>query len=179
MKKWNELTWASFAISDVADILSGQDIYDQERKKGNYPYITATSEQNGIGYFVGNMNCTYESNCLSVNRNGSVGYAFFHPYFALFGNDTRKLIPKNKSKYVGFFLARCITEQRYKYGYGLKMGTGRLMRQKIMLPINDKTGEPDYEFMDEYMRQIEQKLLEKYKTYISKEKDNNDKYGGG
>ena len=58
------------------------------------------------------------------------------------------------------------------------MGTGRLMRQKIMLPINDKTGEPDYEFMDEYMRQIEQKLLEKYKTYISKEKDNNDKYGG-
>ena len=59
-EKWNELTWASFAISDVADILSGQDIYDQERKKGNYPYITATSEQNGIGYFVGNMNCTYQ-----------------------------------------------------------------------------------------------------------------------
>ena len=109
MKKWNELKWASFAISDVADILSGQDIYEQERIKGNNPYITATADQNGIGYFVGNTNNTLQSNCLSVNRNGSVGYAFFHPYPALFGNDTRKLIPKVKSKYVGFFLARCIT----------------------------------------------------------------------
>ena len=28
------------------------------------------------------------------------------------------------------------------------MGTGRLLRQKIMLPITD-TGSPDYEFMDD------------------------------
>lgn len=165
MKNWNELQWKAFPISEVADIQSGQDIYDQERTQGDTPYITATAEQNGIGYFVGNQNETLARNCLSVNRNGSVGYSFFHPYNALFGNDTRKLIPKCKSKYVGFFLARCITEQRHKYGYGLKMGTGRLLRQKIMLPVTN-SGTPDYEFMDEYMQQIEKRILKEYKSYI-------------
>jgi len=40
-----------------------------------------------------------ESNCISVNRNGSVGYAFYHCYEALYGNDTRKLNPVIKNKY--------------------------------------------------------------------------------
>ena len=39
------------------------------------------------------------------------------------------------------------------------MGTARLKRQKIMLPI-DTSGQPDYEFMEHYMKKIEyQKLM--------------------
>lgn len=171
--------WQPFALSEIVVIQSGQDIYDKERKQGSTPYVTATAEQNGIGYFVGNKNSSLGRNCLSVNRNGSVGYSFFHPYNALFGNDTRKLIPKNKSKYAGFFLACCITAQRYKYGYGLKMGTGRLLRQRIMLPVTS-SGEPDYEFMDEYMRQVEKRLLDIYKSYlIDKQQDTEILTGGG
>ena len=150
--------WDAFFIEDVAEILSGRDIYERERLDGLIPYITATANNNGIGYFVANSNETLESNCLSVNRNGSVGYCFYHPYKALYGNDTRKLRPKKNNKYVSLFISLCITKQREKYGYGYKMGTGRLKRQRILLPI-DENNNPDWQFMEDYMKAKEQQIL--------------------
>ena len=157
----SEKEWGEFFIEDVAEILSGKDIYEAERFKGNTPYISATAQNNGIGHFVGNKNQTLEQYCLSVNRNGSVGYSFYHTYKALFSNDCRKLRLKNPNKYVGIFISQQITKQRGKYGYGYKMGTARLKRQKIVLPI-DKNGNPDYEYMENYMKRIELEKLRKY-----------------
>lgn len=161
--------WDSFYIEDIADIISGRDIYEAERINGELPYISSTANNNGIGYFVGNKNLTLEKECLSVNRNGSVGYSFYHPYNALFSNDCRKLRPKFKSRYVGLFLSNQITQQKDKYGYGYKMGTARLKKQKIMLPINIK-GEPDYEYMEQYMKYMEYKKLSTYLEFKKKEK---------
>jgi hypothetical protein len=159
--------WKEFFIEDVSEIVSGMDIYDAERRNGNTPYITATAFKNGIGYFVNNNNITLEENCLSVNRNGSVGYSFYHPYKALFSNDCRKLRLKNNSKYIGLFISTQITAQKEKYGYGYKMGTGRLKRQKILLPVNSE-GQPDYAFMEEYMRELERKKIAEYQAFIAK-----------
>ncbi|MCI5724957.1 MAG: restriction endonuclease subunit S [Fusobacterium sp.] len=146
----NECNWKEYFIEDVCNIFSGKDIYERERIDGNTPYITATSSNNGIGYFVNNKNNTLDKNCISVNRNGSVGYSFYHSYEALFGNDTRKLKLKFDDKYVGEFISFMISNQKDKYGYGYKMGTERLKRQKIMLPSTNK-GKPDYNFMKKYM----------------------------
>lgn len=156
-----EKEWGEFFIEEIAEIISGQDIYAKERIEGNTPYVSATANQNGIGYFVGNKNKTIESNCLSVNRNGSVGYSFYHPYKALFGNDCRKIRLNKSKKHIGLFVSNQITRQRGKYGYGYKMGTARLKRQKIMLPINNKN-EPDYVFMENYMKNLEYKKLNEY-----------------
>ena len=162
MKKLSACKWKAFYIEEVAEIDSGRDIYDQERVDGTTPYVTATATNNGVGYFVGNTNHSLEEGCISVNRNGSVGYAFYHPYKALFGNDTRKLRLFNKSKYVALFIVRAILAQKDKYEYGYKLGTGRLTRQKIMLPMTPSR-KPDYAFMDQYMRAQERKLLLQYK----------------
>ena len=150
--------WDAFFIEDVAEIISGRDIYEKERIDGLVPYITATANNNGIGYFVANNNETLESGCLSVNRNGSVGYCFYHPYQALYGNDTRKLRPKKNNRYISLFISMCITKQREKYGYGYKMGTGRLKRQRILLPV-DPNNNPNWAFMEAYMKQKEQQIL--------------------
>ena len=157
-------TWKEFSIDEVGEISSGRDIYEKERIRGDIPYISAKSKDNGIGYFVGNNNNTLESNCVSVNRNGSVGYAFYHPYKALFSNDCRKLC-LNKNKYVSLFIVNQIICQKDKYGYGYKMGTERLKRQKILLPV-DSYGNPDYEFMESYMKKIEYEKINKYLEYI-------------
>lgn len=154
LPKLEDKEWGEFWLEDIVDIKSGIDIYEKERVDGNIPYITAKSVDNGIGYFVSNTNKTLESDCISINRNGSVGYAFYHPYPALFGNDTRKLVQKNKNKYNSIFMTRCLINQKEKYGYGYKMGTERLKRQKLLLPIN-KFGKPDYSYMKKYM-QIEE-----------------------
>lgn len=164
VERWmpSENRWAAFAIQDICEIVSGQDIYERERIAGNTPYITATANNNGIGYFISNQNTTLEKDCISVNRNGSVGYAFFHPYHALFGNDTRKLRPKYLNKYTSLFLTACIEKQRVKYGYGYKMGTERLKKQKILLPVNVEN-QPDWTNIERFMQRIE---LEKIVCYL-------------
>lgn len=90
-----------------------------------------------------------------------MGYSFYHPYSALFSNDCRKLRLKNPTKYIGIFISQQITIQREKYGYGYKMGTARLKRQKIMLPV-DSSGQPDYKFMENYMKKLEYMKLKQY-----------------
>lgn len=148
----NQKDWKEFFAEDVVTILPGRDIYDAERIPGKTPYVSSSSVNNGICYFVNNANDTLEANCISVNRNGSVGFAFYHPYEALFSNDCRKLRPKYESNYISLFIATQITAQRNKYSYGYKMGTARLKRQKIMLPTIDN-GTPDYDYMEQYVRQ--------------------------
>ena len=102
-----------------------------------------------------------QEKCISVNRNGSVGYSFYHSYLALFGNDTRKLIPKYSDDYVAKFISFMISSQKEKYGYGYKMGTARLKRQKILLPVNEEEL-IDYDFMKKYIILQEIKPIEQF-----------------
>lgn len=164
MLSLDDRRWGKFAISDVAEIISGRGIYEDERIPGNIPYITASAMNNGVTHFLSNVNDTLEADCISVNSNGSVGYAFYHPYEALYSGDCRKLRLKHRNKYVALFVAVSITSHKDKYNYGYKLGTARLMRQIIQLPIDDE-GKPDYAFMEEYMREREQKLIHDYIEY--------------
>ena len=152
LKKNNlkNINWKEYFIEEICEIYSGKDIYERERIEGQTPYVTSTANNNGIGYFVSNTNETLDEHIISVNRNGSVGYSFYHNYKALFGNDTRKLKLKYQNEFVGKFISFMLLQQKEKYGYGYKMGTARLKRQKIMLPSNIN-GDPNYDFMKKYM----------------------------
>lgn len=158
-----EKTWGEFFISDICYITSGRDIYDSERIDGNIPYVTSTASNNGIKYYVSNTNETLEENAISVNRNGSVGYSFYHKYKALYSNDCRKLKLKQcRNEFVALFITNQITQQKDKYNYGYKMGTGRLKKQMIMLPTTDD-GSPDYEYMEQYVKAV---MFRKCKSYL-------------
>ena len=175
MLNLNDREWRPFFLRDICDIESGCDIYDAERVLGNTPYITSSALNNGIKYFVGNNNGTLEANCISVNRNGSVGYSFYHKYPALYSNDCRKLrLKKHNNEYVALFITNQIMQQKDKYNYSIKMGTARLKKQKIMLPV-DEHGGPDYSFMEQYIKERERQLIQKYKNFIGK----NIQSGGG
>ena len=168
MLNLNDREWRPFFLRDICDIESGCDIYDAERVLGNTPYITSSALNNGIKYFVGNNNGTLEANCISVNRNGSVGYSFYHKYPALYSNDCRKLrLKKHNNEYVALFITNQIMQQKDKYNYSIKMGTARLKKQKIMLPV-DEHGTPDYSFMEQYIKERERQLIQKYKNFIGK-----------
>ena len=155
------VSWKEFFIEDICEIKSGKDIYERDRIDGQTPYVTATANNNGIGYYISNENSTLQEKCISVNRNGSVGYSFYHSYPALFGNDTRKLIPKYSNDHVAKFISFMISSQKEKYGYGYKMGTARLKRQKILLPVNEEEV-IDYDFMKKYVILQEIKSIEQF-----------------
>lgn len=166
-----EKEWGEFFISDICNIESGQDIYDAERTVGKTPYITSTAQNNGVKYFIGNSNKTLESGAISVNRNGSVGYSFYHKYKALYSNDCRKLrLIVGNNEFISLFITNQIAQQKEKYNYGYKMGTSRLKRQKILVPI-DESCKPDYAYMEQYSKNIMHTKLSTYLKYTTSKQE--------
>lgn len=134
---------------------------------GTVPFIGASDSNNGVTAFVSNDNISKDSNILGVNYNGSVVETFYHPYECLFSDDVKRFSLKNYNgnKYVYLFLKSTIIKQKKKYQYGYKFNEARMLRQKIMLPVNS-AGDPDYEYMEQTTKQIEVMLLSQYVTYL-------------
>lgn len=155
--------WKEFFIEEIAIIKSGERLTKSEMKKGNIPFIGATDSNNGITTYVSNTNKSIDKNVLGVNYNGSVVESFYHPYHAIFSDDVKRLSLRRHigSKYSYLFLKTIILQQKSKYQYGYKFNGGRMARQKIMLPI-DSYGNPDYEYMEQYMKNIEYIKLSSY-----------------
>lgn len=167
MERLSEKEWKAVPIDDLADVDSGRDIYVQDRIKGKTPYVTAGTANNGIGYFVGNENDSLAANAISVNRNGAVGEAFYHPYLALYGNDCRRLtLRKDRRAGTQIFVARAVSQQKGAFSYSRKLGTARLKRLHVMLPVDDK-GNPDYAYMTLYTTEVRWGMLMRYKNFIA------------
>ncbi len=56
--------------------------------------------------------------------------------------------------------------QKFNWG-GNGATLTRLKRSRIMLPVNSK-GEPDYKYMKDYMRYLEQKKILQYIDYTNR-----------
>lgn len=156
-----EVDWADFFVEKIIDVQSGARLTKADQKDGFLPFVGASDSNNGITEFISNTNISTDSNVLGVNYNGSVGYAFYHPYVATFSDDVKRLSFKsqNNSKYTLLFLKHIIERQSKKYAYGYKFNGQRMNRQIIKLPSKNK--EPDFEFMEQYMKRIENRILEK------------------
>lgn len=162
LKTLSELNWGYVRINDIATVKSGKDIYARERVSGDLPYVTSGTSNNGIGYFVGNDNKSKADHVISVNRNGAVGEAFYHPYTALFGNDCRTLVLNEQYEYAPFFIAAMLRKQKDAFSYSRKLGTARLKVLRIMLPV-ESDGKPDYDYMEQY---VKNKMIQKYNHYL-------------
>lgn len=132
-------------------------------KKGKVPFVGATDSNNGITEFVSNENVSADSNVLGVNYNGSVVENFYHPYTAIFSDDVKRLSFREVTgnKYLFLFVKNQILKQKDKYQYGYKFNGARMNKQKITLPVNSKK-EPDYKYMENYIKKIEFEKLNKY-----------------
>ena len=62
------------------------------------------------------------------------------------------------------FIAQCLEMHKSKYSYSYTSNSTRLKRQKIMLPMNQEN-QPDYEYMENYIKKLEYKKLNNYLTY--------------
>jgi len=100
---------------------------------------------------------------LGVYYNGSVVESFYHPYKALFSDDVKRfhLLNHKGNKYIYLYLKNCILKQQLKYQYGYKFNEQRMRGQYIVLPMTNDN-QPDYEYMERYMRNVEHRLLSRY-----------------
>ena len=157
-------TYGTLKDQDKPLVGAGKRLETRNKIPGTRPFIGATDNGNGVTGFVGNDNASKDSNVLGVNYNGAPCIAFYHPYECIFTDDVKRLHLRNykNNKFVLLFFASLFAQQRSKYSYGYKFKEKRMLRQKLMLPVDD-AGEPDYAYMEQYSKNM---MLRKYKQYL-------------
>lgn len=158
--------WGTFILDDLFIINSGTRLETRNKKPGTRPFIGAADNNNGVTGFVSNKNASYDYNVLGVNYNGNgMCIGFYHPYECIFSDDVKRFHLKNykDNKYVLLFFKMIILQQKSKFGYLYKFNAERMAKQRLLVPLNG-TGEPDYKYMEQYIKNM---MLEKYQQYLT------------
>lgn len=166
----DDVKWKEFKMTDIfSEIQRGRRLRKADHKIGTRPYVSSTGMNNGVDGFISNdEGVRIFSNCLTVANSGSVGSTFYHPYSFVASDHVTKLENKKYSKYVYLFIANLTSRFAEKYSFNREINDKRIRTERILLPVNDKN-EPDYEYMEQYMKNLEAKKLERYYEYKLKE----------
>ncbi|MCQ2339517.1 MAG: restriction endonuclease subunit S [Paludibacteraceae bacterium] len=174
MKTLDQCKWRAFKIEDIFTISGTITTHPSLlTKKGNVPRITCAATNNGLDDFYSNPP-TEKGGVLTID-SATVGYVGYQAYDFLATDHVEKLTLKDGrklSRYVALFIKMAIDKAcNGKYGYGYKFAQQRIRRQTLQLPITAK-GEPDWAFMEEYMKAKEYQLLMQYQKHIAQVIDN-------
>lgn len=167
--KLSDRNWKPFYISELFEIENCKCSNVSQFSSGNIPYIGATNRNNGVLKYIQNdLSKITQGNCIVFicDGDGSIGYNIYKKENFI-GSTTLK-VGRNKflNKYIGLFITTVTDRARNIYNFGYKRNETHLKNEKIYLPMNNE-GQPDYEFMEAYMREKENKLKNQYKQFIS------------
>lgn len=187
MLKLSDREWKAFFINEIFKIKGG--FYNKKpplEQHGNIPFLGAVDNSNGITEFYSLHNIEansktgkgknkplskkiFDGNCICVTNNGSVGYAYYQTHRFTCSHDVNLLYLKNftLNKYIALFLIRVIEQQKVCFKYSRKWRPCRMESSKLIFPA-DKSGNPDYSFMEQYIKERETQLIKKYKVFVNK-----------
>ena len=164
-----EKIWRSFRLLDYFDFIKGDQKDMSALEAGDVPIVSAKNNNNGYKMFVdAEGQKIFKGNFLTINNNGDggAGIAYYQPADVLLDIHVTALYPKiEMSREAMIFMSRCITNQREKFGFGYTLSNKRLNIFRVMLPVNE-AGEPDFEYMENYVRNIEAEQYRRYLEYI-------------
>lgn len=178
--KLNKKEWKEFFFNDIFIMQRGH--FSKKPEADNtkkIPFLGATDSNNGITCFVDKKNINsskiFNKNAIAVTNNGSVGKAYYQDSEFTGSSDLTMLYLKNYeiNKYIALFLIENIEKQGKSFEYSRKWSLKRMNKSKVLLPINSN-GDPDYNYMEQYIKNVLLKKYNKYLKFIEKLK-NNDK----
>lgn len=149
--------------------------------EGGINYVGATNRNNGVvEYVVNDDRLTYRGNAIAFIRNGegAMGYSIYKAEDFIATQDISVGYNENLNKYNGLFISTVADRIRGKYNFGYKRNQHRLNKEKLCLPVNSE-GQPDWQFMEGFMRQIEQDKIQTVLKYYNHMKNNKIIGGGG
>lgn len=166
----NSVEWKEFYLNELfEDIQRGKRLTKSNFINGKIPYISSSAESNGVDSFIGNgKNVRVFNDCLTLANSGSVGSTFYHPYTFVASDHVTHLKNINFNKYIYLFLASIIKRLGNKYNFNREINDNRLKREIIVLPVNDE-GNINYPFIEDYMKSLEIKMINKYLKYLEKQ----------
>ena len=170
MKIIDTTKWKEFLIGNIFIIERGKRLISIDQVQGEIAYISSTKERNGIDNFISTPNFmkTYK-NVITINNSGSVGYCFYHNYEINVSDHCTVIKIKNKEMniYIGMFLIPILQSFKKKYNFGREINNERLKKEIIKLPY--KKNEPDWDYMENYVKELSSKI--KYDKEIIKNKN--------
>ena len=168
MLNFKDREWREFVFQDIFVINRGeQGVYKQDMQTGHIPYVSATARNNGISTYIDVAN--RPRNMMSLAYDGSIGATFYQGTKWFASEKVVSIALKNHklNRYIALFLCPLIERQKIKYGYAYKWSVEtRMMRGKILLP-SVCANTPDWQFMEDYTREREQRQLKEYFTHAN------------
>ena len=176
--KLEEKNWKPFLIGEIFNkFVQGKSkgLNHLNEKNGEIPYLGATNRNNGVLTFVNEETSMLQrGNCMCFIRNGqgSVGYSVYKREPFISTSDNTFAYADWLNCFTGNFIVTSSDMIRSKYSFGYKRNNERLIKDKIMLPTTP-AGEPDYLYMESYIKEI---MLRKYNEYLNYKKVDSDAY---
>ena len=164
--------WDKFKFSLFFKNYHGKRLVERDREQGKTPLLTAGEANNGVASFIGNETMKKYKDFISIDMFGN---AFYHSYEATGDDNIYFFINEKLSLCVKLFLVACINKQKSKFSYGKQFRQQNADSLTIMLPL-DSNNQPNYEFMESFMKNLEQKHLQKILAYYTHKLDSS---GGG
>ena len=162
-KDENLQEWQEYKIGDLFKIMRGKNSKNP-KTKGNIPFISSTSTNNGIHSFIEYDEIKIiDGNTITVANNGSVGETFYQKNIFSASSDVSILILKDKllTENIAMFLIPIIKKIGHKYNYGVKWSLDKMREDFIKLPSkwNDEFEfEPDWEYMNNYISDLKKEI---------------------
>lgn len=168
MKKIDTSQWKEFHIggqNGLFEVIKGKRLTKADMKEGSINFIGSSSENNGVTNKIGNTENVHKGNLITVSYNGSVGEAFYQEEEFVASDDVNVLYPKFKlNKYVAWFLCPIIRSVGKNYAFIDKWKKEDMEKSIIKLPI-DADGNPNWDYMEEYMKEQEIKVNYELSNY--------------
>ena len=173
MRRVDIKDWKDFKISDIFETINnktqvptGGSVKKTNLKEGKTPRISVTNFNNGItGIFKDLNEPNYRTyyNFISVSFLGTV---FYQPQTASLDMKVHCLKPLNHelNNYTGLFLVRTVENLIQNTGYSDQISSTVLPNLTIKLPARKNSQgefEPDWKYMEDYMRSIEKQAIDK------------------
>ncbi len=162
----DEKKWKPVLISSMFELVRGRENNMAVLEDGDTPLISAKANNNGLKGFVHNPKKIITGQCITLNNDGDggAGLAYYQPANMALDSHVTALVPLfDMSAFAMLFIAKCISGLHGFFGHGLSISNPRAKRLRIMLPVTD-VGEPDYEYMEQYAKNM---MLRKYEQYLA------------
>ena len=150
--------WRMFLVEDIFLCETTRAINEKALNAGNIPYITRSAFNNGCSNYIEHENKTNEPNCITIGAEGR--FAFYQPKEFYTGIKVYTLRNKYLNKYNALFICSILNFNVCLYQYNEARILEKIKKEKIYLPVNTDN-EPDWEYMENYMRDIETKAKAK------------------
>ena len=149
----NTDNWQEFKLTDLFNIIKGNNATQSGPEK-TYPYISSSSTNNGVSDYR-ESDKYHPGGLLTVSANGACMDTFYQSEDFISCSDVNVLYPKsdNFNKYNAMFFIPILELEKFRFGYGRKSSLERVKQLIIKLPATPE-GEPDYQFMEDYIKTL-------------------------